>query len=234
MSVDASGSSSLPAPALAASRAAVSSAIGDANKSDDNPAPLTIVTSADGNDSAADQDATPDGQEISTLSQLEQIRTVFSDPSNFNVKVRTLCVIVNIHMLTLSCSTRSTRLGLFGSIRLLQRAATCRPPPRHLPSPPHSQPPLVLMAVGWTTSRRSSALTAWRNSGGELSVPRSRDLAAFSRRQLRLTHHTPHTVFTTTSFHLPSCRKKQTTTSSRQVIGDHDESCELTSFVGIY
>ncbi|KAH7104146.1 eukaryotic translation initiation factor 4E [Auriculariales sp. MPI-PUGE-AT-0066] len=89
MSTDASGSSSLPAPALAASRAAVSSAIGDAKTADEssrNAPPLTLVTSADGTPSDAQQDQTPDGQEITTLSQLEQIRTVFSDPSNFNVK----------------------------------------------------------------------------------------------------------------------------------------------------
>ncbi|EJD55430.1 eukaryotic translation initiation factor 4E [Auricularia subglabra TFB-10046 SS5] len=85
MSADASSSSTLPAAALAASRAAVTSALNDSAST-----PLTIVTATDDTVSAASGDATPltgQPQEVDApMPQFDQVRTVFSDPNNFNVK----------------------------------------------------------------------------------------------------------------------------------------------------
>lgn len=66
--------SSLPPAALQASRAALSAALADQESS--------------GADNVADQ-AQEDGelQEVDMQAQAENIRTVFSDPANFNVKV---------------------------------------------------------------------------------------------------------------------------------------------------
>jgi translation initiation factor 4E len=74
--------SSLPAPALQAARVAVRAAF------DEHP-------EAEGHDTAKDTEAGDDGelepgeiQEVDMQAQAETIRTVFSDPKNFNVKVR--------------------------------------------------------------------------------------------------------------------------------------------------
>ncbi|KZW02012.1 translation initiation factor eIF4e [Exidia glandulosa HHB12029] len=86
MSGDASSSSTLPAAALAASRAALSSALADPSSG----TPLTIVTATDGDIQAPAQDATPltgQPQDVDApMPQFDQVRTVFSDPNNFNVK----------------------------------------------------------------------------------------------------------------------------------------------------
>ncbi|KAF8912722.1 translation initiation factor eIF4e [Gymnopilus junonius] len=65
-----SAASTLPAPALQASRAALSAALADQN----------ISTPAD------DELEAGEIQEVDMQAQAEGIRTVFSDPSNFNVK----------------------------------------------------------------------------------------------------------------------------------------------------
>jgi len=90
--------SSLPAVAMQASRAALTSALADAGKDEKNssaseahaangvepnkPAPLDTASAN------ADQEDLEDGeiQEIDMESQAEGIRTVFNDPTNFNVK----------------------------------------------------------------------------------------------------------------------------------------------------
>lgn len=84
MSADPSSSSTLPAAALAASRAAVNSALADPASG----TPLTIVTETDGDVHAAAQDTTPlTGQDVNVpMPEFDQVRTVFSDPNNFNVK----------------------------------------------------------------------------------------------------------------------------------------------------
>ena len=75
--------SSLPPSAMQASRAALSAALSevkDANGSSD---------AAKGSPDAANGDNLEEGeiQEVDMESQAEGIRTVFSDPTNFNVKV---------------------------------------------------------------------------------------------------------------------------------------------------
>lgn len=83
----ASASSSLPGPALAASKAALSAALTE------NPLP---------DKNGADSESLEPGeiQEVDMVAQAESIRTVFSDPLNFNVKVRmraSLYSCINVH-----------------------------------------------------------------------------------------------------------------------------------------
>ena len=76
--------SSLPGPALQASRAAVQAALAE------HPDAEAHTTSKDGD---ADDDGSLEPgeiQEVDMQAQAETIRTVFSDPKNFNVKVRLL------------------------------------------------------------------------------------------------------------------------------------------------
>jgi translation initiation factor 4E len=74
--------SSLPGTALQASRAAVQAALAEH--------PEAEATSKDGK--ASDDGSLEPGeiQEVDMQAQAETIRTVFSDPKNFNVKVRLL------------------------------------------------------------------------------------------------------------------------------------------------
>lgn len=110
--------STLPNAALNASRAALNAAMAD----QDAQAKTDTAVQDDSNESG-------EVQEIDMQAQAEGIRTVFSDPTNFNVKV---------------CMTLGTKLdetahgplisipcihhGLCGSIRLLPRAVIF---PRH-------------------------------------------------------------------------------------------------------
>lgn len=164
MSTDAPSSSTLPAAALAASRAALNSALADPAS---NSAPLTIVTATDGDVQAPLQDATPltgQPQDVDApMPQFDQVRTVFSDPNNFNVKVRSF-VLSRAPCSTHRCrrSTRSTRHGPSGSTRPPQRAAIS--PRRRRPRarrrrlrPPR---PAATAAAGWTTLKRLSASIA--------------------------------------------------------------------------
>ncbi|EJD03866.1 translation initiation factor eIF4e [Fomitiporia mediterranea MF3/22] len=75
--------SSLPASAMQASRAALSAALSEAKESDGT----SDVTNASP-EAATNGDDMEDGeiQEVDMESQAEGIRTVFSDPTNFNVK----------------------------------------------------------------------------------------------------------------------------------------------------
>ena len=81
--------SSLPGAALQASRAAVQAALAE------HPDAEAHTTSKDGE--AGDDGSMEPGeiQEVDMQAQAETIRTVFSDPKNFNVKV---------HLLTLSAA----------------------------------------------------------------------------------------------------------------------------------
>lgn len=73
--------STLPQPALQASRAALSSALAENGSASDAKNAAT--------DSATDNDLEEgEVQEVDMEAQAEGIRTVFSDPTNFNVKVR--------------------------------------------------------------------------------------------------------------------------------------------------
>jgi translation initiation factor 4E len=72
---------SLPGPALQASRSAVQAALAEHPEAEDHP-------------TAKDSEVEDDGplepgeiQEVDMQAQAETIRTVFSDPKNFNVKV---------------------------------------------------------------------------------------------------------------------------------------------------
>jgi hypothetical protein len=69
-----SASSTLPGPAFQASRAALSAALSDTQLPVDTP-------------SKEDENEPGEIQEIDMQAQAETIRTVFSDPTNFNVKV---------------------------------------------------------------------------------------------------------------------------------------------------
>lgn len=96
--------SSLPPAALQASRAALSAALADQESS--------------GTNNAADE-AQEEGemQEVDMQAQAENIRTVFSDPANFNVKVRTssgLHSVANPDRV-ITQSTLSSLPGLCGS-----------------------------------------------------------------------------------------------------------------------
>ena len=134
--------STLPAPALAASRAALTAAFADQHSAE------SAKTEADGstaetNGESAETLEPGEIQEVDMQAQAEGIRTVFSDPTNFNVKVRLSprsCK-VSVHRLTNlylgQLSTLCTPRGLSGLILWPQRAVICR---RHLylasPKPP--------------------------------------------------------------------------------------------------
>jgi hypothetical protein len=107
--------SSLPGPALQASRSAVQAALAE------HPEAEAHTTSKDGK--ASDDGSLEPGeiQEVDMQAQAETIRTVFSDAKNFNVKVALLTfplpIFVQSAYLSLVHSTRSIPHGHFGSIR---------------------------------------------------------------------------------------------------------------------
>jgi translation initiation factor 4E len=73
--------SSLPGPALQASRSAVQAAFAEHPEVEDHAA----TKSSEGGDDGALEPG--EIQEVDMQAQAETIRTVFSDPKNFNVKV---------------------------------------------------------------------------------------------------------------------------------------------------
>ena len=108
--------STLPAPALAASRAALNAALADQNSP--NSVKLAAeeegVTAENGN---GDSESLEPGeiQEVNMEAQAEGIRTVFSDPTNFNVKVSQCTELsLEICLLTVLFSTHSTPPGRSG------------------------------------------------------------------------------------------------------------------------
>lgn len=82
--------SPLPGPALQASRSAVQAAVAE------HPEAEAYTTSKD--DKTADDGSLEPGeiQEVDMQAQAETIRTVFSDPKNFNVKVPLLTFLLPI------------------------------------------------------------------------------------------------------------------------------------------
>lgn len=146
--------STLTGSALQASRAAVTAAMEDQSVS-----------------SSAPEDLEPgEIQEIDMESQADSIRTVFSDPTNFNVKVCSLLLRVRVFRVNLSrFSILFTLPGLFGLIRLQAKTEIClRHLQRHFPRllfPKHQV--WLRPKVGWRTSSVSLALTVWRSFGGE-------------------------------------------------------------------
>jgi translation initiation factor 4E len=77
--------STLPDPALAASRAALSAALADQQAAEPAKADADSGT---GNGDSAELLEPGEIQEVDMQAQADGIRTVFSDPTNFNVKVR--------------------------------------------------------------------------------------------------------------------------------------------------
>jgi translation initiation factor 4E len=73
--------SSLPGPALQASRSAVQAALAEHPEAEGHP---TAKDSEVGDDGSLEPGEI---QEVDMQAQAETIRTVFSDPKNFNVKV---------------------------------------------------------------------------------------------------------------------------------------------------
>lgn len=97
-------------------------------------------------------------QEVDMQAQAEGIRTVFSHPTNFNVKVRkgnshhTAQFFISLHL-----SIPSTHLGPFGSIPLPQKAETfLKPPFLHSLKLLSLRPPVPLLhRDGWRISKKS-------------------------------------------------------------------------------
>ena len=78
--------STLPGPALAASRAALNAAIADQQAENGGESPTTpAIPEPNGGGSPEPGEI----QEVDMQAQAEGIRTVFNDPTNFNVKVCT-------------------------------------------------------------------------------------------------------------------------------------------------
>lgn len=93
--------STLPGPALNASRAALNSALNDSDLKTSSPSsqpagtqqkaqPPADINGANGVVSPDDEPEEGEIQELDLAAHAEDIRTVFSDPTNFNVKVRRL------------------------------------------------------------------------------------------------------------------------------------------------
>ncbi len=75
--------SSLPGPALQAARSAVQAALAEHPEADGRSATAT----KDGQEEDEGSPEPGEIQEVDMQAQAETIRTVFSDPKNFNVKV---------------------------------------------------------------------------------------------------------------------------------------------------
>ena len=90
-----SAASSLPAPALQASRAAVQSAL-KAHGITEGLDGKSEVADANSADKTGETEEPGEIQEVEVdmQAQAEQIRTVFNDPTNFNVKVRDLRICI--------------------------------------------------------------------------------------------------------------------------------------------
>ena len=149
--------SSLTGSALQASRAALSSALAEH--------PASVVS-----DDASLEPG--EIQEVDMQAQAEGIRTVFSDPTNFNVKVP-LSIFFPALLLPPepANSIRFTLHGLSGSTHPSPKAAIslkppCRPSHRHQSRKP---PARQLHRGGWRISNVLSTLTVWKNFGGRLS-----------------------------------------------------------------
>lgn len=112
-------SSTLPASALQASKAALSAALAE-----------NEIKVAGNGDAPLEEGEI---QEVDMQAQAENIRTVFNDPKNFNVKVCfPLSATVPVRLRRPHCprpSTRCSRHGPSGSTHRRPRVAICRKPP---------------------------------------------------------------------------------------------------------
>ena len=143
--------SSLPGPALNAARAALNSALNEKDAESLSPSPepassletvfLTTNTSGPNGATPVDDEAEEgEIQELDLAAHAEDIRTVFSDPTNFNVKVRPAFWPVSSHGIPIrtlrNASTLSTLRGPCGSILPPRKGGIF---PRHRLSrrPPH-------------------------------------------------------------------------------------------------
>ena len=143
--------STLSGPAYHASRAALSAALSEQRSSleaiqkEDSPEPGEI-------------------QEVDMQAQVETIRTVFNDPTNFNVKVvLLLCRYTsepNTNSFIPLCSILSTLRGLYGLIHPRLKVVTCRRLLYLRSHKRHSRKLLVWQPprAGWKISRGSSVL----------------------------------------------------------------------------
>ena len=149
----ASAATSLPAPAHQAAKSALNAALAESN-----------IVDKDGAQNGDDGEP-GEIQEVDMQAQAENIRTVFNDPKNFNVKVgyvpsplsaRLHLAVLYANALTspLLHSIPSTHPGHFGLIPPRRRVATFRRPPRQPFLRPHSRKHLVLprLSDGWRTS----------------------------------------------------------------------------------
>jgi len=81
--------SSLPGPALQASRSAIQAALAE------HPETSAPSAADDSQDKDSNESLLEPGeiQEVDMQAQAETIRTVFNDPKNFNVKASSFCVL---------------------------------------------------------------------------------------------------------------------------------------------
>lgn len=125
--------STLPPAALQASKAALDAAMAEGKVADAAKPPSSQAEN--GKEGAGDMEE-GEIQEVDMESQAQGIRTVFSNPKDFNVKVRCsaflLCVRherADRRVLQFfargSCSTRFILLGRSGSIRRRRKAGIC-------------------------------------------------------------------------------------------------------------
>jgi len=153
--------SSLTGPALQASRAALSAALAEHDQTSQTVRSEEELIEAG------------EIQEVDMQGQAEAIRTVFSDPNNFNVKVRVtkLSKVVMSDPFSL-CSILSILHGRCGSIRLQPRVAICH---RHLylrcrrPRCPKHQMSTLLLRDGWKISNGSLVSIVLKSFGGTSS-----------------------------------------------------------------
>ena len=100
---------------------------------------------------------------------IDSDRTVFEDPRTFTVKVYiSFFVSPPDDMNFIPFSTHYTLHGHYGSILQTRKAGMA--PHRPLRRPYQQLHRLRLPKVGWTTSKRSYLLTAWKSSGGKCLV----------------------------------------------------------------
>lgn len=163
--------SSLPASVVQASQSAIAAAradpattaSGSTIKADELPSPK----GSDDLDADGAQELSVDGP-----SPEDAARTVFEDPVSFNVKVCIVWMFWNLQDFNYGTSTRCTRYGLSGSIRLRQKPRMADLRHRCL----RFLRRRLWRRAGWRTSKRSLRLTASRNSGGDVFRSRAGEM----------------------------------------------------------
>lgn len=158
--------STLPGPALAASRAALNAAIADQQVENGGESPTTpAIPEPNGGGESPEPGEI---QEVDMQAQAEGIRTVFNDPTNFNVKVSTQ---------DLRQGARPNRSHSILFIPL-GRCGLTHPPPKAEIFPKRPSPHFpkllcprrraqMLHMDGWRISNVSSRLIVLRSFGGK-------------------------------------------------------------------